>query len=381
MNLRRYKAVLIPLLFVLLIPSFITIVLGYQFDNQVLEKVPFGVLDYDNSSLSKTLVQKINENDTFDIKLYAVTDAEIEEGIKRGEIAAAIIIPNHFASDMMTGNSKPVLMIYDNAQLSAAGTAKGKITEILTTLNMGSLSGALQTALKLSPGEAAAMLQPLAVTTESINPGKSNMMISLNGSIFSMIQVTVFILALEITRRQDAFNPHIAIRNSFICGFFGTISAAVVTLIQGKLFYVPFYGSKFAAFLLIFLYLTGIAGLGILVRLLKKDKQGAVELIPLLMATMILSGYSYPLTSMPKVFQVIVKLIPFAHYGPPLRNIMLMGYGLADILPDIRWIIGFLILLWSGFLILGSLRNRIGIFTGNENIRHALLRKKGAQDA
>ncbi len=380
MNLRKYKTFLIPLLFVFLIPSFVTIVLGYQFDNQVLEKIPFGVLDYDNSNLSRTLIQKINENDTFNIKIYAESDAEIEEGIKRGKIAVAMIIPSHFASHMMTGKSTPILMIYDNAQLSAAGTAKGKITEMLTTLKMGSLSGSLQTALKLSPAEAAAMLQPLGLTTKLINPGKSNMMISLNGSIFSMIQVTAFILALEITRRQDAFKPHIAIRNSVICGFLGTISAAVVSLIQVKLFYFPFYGSKFAAFLLIFLYLTAIAGLGIFVRLLKKDKQGAVELIPILMATMILSGYSYPLTSMPKVFQTIVKLIPFAHYGPPLRNIMLMGYGLADVLPDIRWIVGFLILLWIGFLILGAARNKIGVFTGNKNIRLALLRKKGMQN-
>ncbi|MBC2723089.1 ABC transporter permease [Desulfosporosinus sp.] len=381
MNLKGYKTVLIPLLFVLLLPSFSMLVLGYQFGDQVLEKVPFGVLDYDNSSLSRTLVQKIDENDTFDIKVYAETDAEIEESIRRGKIAAAIIIPNRFANDMMIGNNTPILMIYDNAQLSAAGTAKGKMSEIMSTLNMGSLFSALQSALKMSPVESAAMIQPLGFTTQLINPGKSSMMFSMHGSLLSMIQVTVFILALEITRRQDAFKPHIAIRNSVICGFLGTISAAVVTILQVTLFHFPFHGSKLAAFILIFLYLTGIAGLGIFVRLLKKDKQAAVEMIPILMMMMILSGYSYPLTSMPQVLQTIGGFIPFVHYGIPLRDIMLMGYGLKDVLPDIRWIIGFLILLWVGFLVLGVSRNRIGIFRGKGNKQQLLIRKKEAYDA
>ena len=358
MKLNINKTIIIPWLFLMILPPLAMLVVGYQFNDQVMDHIPFAIADYDNSKLSQTLVQMIQENETFDVKLFADSDQQIEEKIFHGEIAAAIIIPTHFEKDMTNGQSPTLLVICDNSQLSAASTAKGKISEILGTLNMGSFSAGLQSALKIAPAQTTAMLNPLGLSVRPVNPGKSSNIFSMQGSFLSMVQVAVFILALEITRRKNMRKPWIAIRNSLACGFCGAISATIVTIIQVKLFYFPFHGSSFAWFLLTFLYLTGIAALGTLIRYWKKDKEAAIEMAPILMIMMLLSGYSYPIFTMPKLIQVLEPIIPFVHYGIPLRNIMLMGYGFRDVLPHIHWVIGFIASLWFIFLMLGILPHR-----------------------
>jgi len=346
------KSILIPLLFLFLLPPASILVLGYQFQGQVIEGIPFAVEDQDNSTLSKSLVKTIEENDVFNIVFYAETDEDVEAGIKKGEIAAAIIIPKHFESDMMAGQNPQVMMIYDNVQLSAAGTAKGKISEILATLNVGSLAGSVQGALSLSSSQTTAVIQPIGIQTYLINPGKSNMIFSMMGSLMSMIQIAVFILGLEMSRKTDILRPHVSMGKGALCGFLGTISGVIVMIIGVTLFGVPFEGSKATAFLLAFLYLTSIASLGIFFRVVKKDKGSAIDMISIVMMMMLLSGYSYPLISMPAIMQTIAPFIPFSHYGMPLRDIMLMGYGIKEVLSDIHWNVGFIILLWGGFFVL-----------------------------
>ena len=342
------KRILIPLLFLLILPPFAMLVVGYQFQGQVVEQVPFAIADHDNSSLSRSLVKNMENSDTFQIVFFSETDQEIEAGLKSGKVAAAMIIPEHFEQELTAGRTPKLLMIYDNVQLSAAGTIKGKISEILGTLRAGSLGASMQGALHLSGEQTAALMRPLVLETRQINPGKTTPISSMHGSMLSMIQVAVFILALEITRKKDMYQPYLAISNAICCGFLGSLVAVVVTVIQVKLFHFPFAGSQAAAYLIAFLYLTAIASMGIFLRLFLKEKEGAVEKIGMLMMMMILSGYSYPLIAMPKIIQTIAPFIPFTHYGIPLRDIMFMGYGLPEVLSDIHWIVGFMLLLWVG---------------------------------
>lgn len=346
MNLRRFRIAWIPLLFVLILPPFIALILGWQFQDQVMKHIPVAIADYDHTSTSRSLIKMIEDNDTFHVALYAETDAEVEAAIQKGSVAAAIIIPPQFEHQMATGDNEPIVVLCDNAQMILAGTAKGKLSEILSTLNMGSLSGAMARALQLQPEQAAAMAQPMGLTVEMLNPGKSNNAVSSQGSILNILQVAVCILAVEITRKNDAGKPKLLLKNALLCGVFGTLSASLVLLIEVKLFDFPSYGNLLWAFLIIFLYCISMASMGMMVRLSNKGRDDAVQKVSSLSITFLLSGYAVAAT--PEIVQRISYFIPYAHFGNPVRDVMLMGYGFSDVLPDIVWILVFILLLWAG---------------------------------
>jgi ABC-2 type transport system permease protein len=108
------------------------------------------------------------------------------------------------------------------------------------------------------------------------------------------------------------------------------ISAIVVILSAMALFELPMRGSWLLLFGAIALFLIGALALGLLISTIADTQQVAfqVALLVSLLPTMILSGFIFPITSMPTVVQWITHIVPARYFLVALRAIVLKG---ADI--------------------------------------------------
>lgn len=361
------KGIIIPILFVLLIPPIASLILGYEFGGHSVNNVPTAIVDYDNSTLSRDLVEKIRANDTLDLKHYGQRDDDIKNWIHSGEVAAGIIIPKNFSTDMLKGQTPPkILVIYDGAQMAMAGTVKGKVSEILETIKSGYLIQVMQGELELTSAEAQSYIQPIAFTTRFLgNPTKSSPIFFIQGILISIAQIAVFILGVELVTKKDENFLHYLSKGVF-AGLVGTVSMVVALGIQVWWFKSPFNGSVITALLLTVLYMIGMATLGMLLTLAsKKDKFETIKSSTSLSATMLLAGYTYPLVAMPGALQTVAKYMPFTYYALPLRDVALLGTTFQQVLPDISWLIKFIGLGWIGILMVcksSQLRSLINRF-------------------
>jgi len=347
-----------PICLIILAPVLATLTLCYAFQDGVILGTPFGIVDQDNSALSRALVKQIAENETFDVIFYGDAPDQLQQQIEQNQVIAGVVIPKNFSKDVSAGKSPSILTVYDGSQMSVAGITKVKMTEVLTTLKVAASIQVLEAKLNLQPEEALFYVQPIGNTCRYLgNPAKSLTNYVMSGAIANIVQLAMYILMIEAIRKEGEERVH-----PLLYCLLGSILCTAVLMyciwLMHVLFGIPMNGSWTAAVVLSFLNMLGIGSLAACVRLLlpNKLKNIAIQSALIAMAMMVFSGYTFPSMSMPPLFQFIAENIPFTHFALPLRDVMLMGSSIQLVLPEIRWLFFFAIgnsavlaLLWSGY--------------------------------
>lgn len=169
-----------------------------------------------------------------------------------------------------------------------------------------------------------------------------------------VIMVAALLTSLTITREKEAGTfaliklspiraPGVIVGKVVPYLILSLLIAFLVILSGVVLFRVPVRGSLFLLFLVMFLYcLTGLS-FGILISTLVATQQSAmlISLVATLLPTMFLSGFIFPLESMPWPLQLFSRLIPARYFLTVLRGLMLKGNPLHEILAPLGILAGF----------------------------------------
>ena len=116
----------------------------------------------------------------------------------------------------------------------------------------------------------------------------------------------------------------------------GLVDLAMVTLLALLWFGVPFRGSPLLLLAGSVLYLLSGLGIGLLISTISRTQQEAfLASFLVYMPTILLSGFMFPVSSMPAVFQWLTLLNPVRHYLEIVRAIFLKGAGPAALWPQL----------------------------------------------
>ena len=133
------------------------------------------------------------------------------------------------------------------------------------------------------------------------------------------------------------------------------IDACLVLVIGMLLFHTPFQGSVIDCAVLTLLYIITALSLGILISTIAQTQQTALmfALALTLLPTLMLSGFIFPIRSMPFLLQVISYIVPAKYYLMIIRGIMIKGNSLSELyIPAIFLLImsvGMLSIAWKRF--------------------------------
>jgi ABC-2 type transport system permease protein len=114
-------------------------------------------------------------------------------------------------------------------------------------------------------------------------------------------------------------------------------SSIVVVLTSMLLFDLPMNGSWADLLLSLSLYLAGALGLGLLISTAAESQQAAfqVAILSSFLPTMILSGFVFPIASMPAAIQAVTYIVPARYFLVALRSILLKGAGVEVFWPQL----------------------------------------------
>jgi len=129
----------------------------------------------------------------------------------------------------------------------------------------------------------------------------------------------------------------------------GSVSAAGSLLLAWMLFEVPVRGSLLWTALVTVLFLAGGLGWGVLVSTLADTQQVAfqIALLSSMLPTLLLSGFVFPISSMPRALQLVSLVVPARYYIASLREILLKGAGPGVWWPDAAALVAY------GLVVLG----------------------------
>jgi ABC-2 type transport system permease protein len=123
------------------------------------------------------------------------------------------------------------------------------------------------------------------------------------------------------------------------------INAIVIILIGRFVFGVPILGSGSLLLAETILFIMMALCLGILISTVAKNQMVAmfISMVALMLPTIILSGFIFPIDNMPKLLQYLSAIMPPRWFIEIVRSIMLKGVGMAYIWQETLIIFGMMI--------------------------------------
>ena len=319
------------------------LVFGYAATFEVYH-VPTVVLDRDHSLESRDLISRFSFSDRFHIVRMAQTDAEIENAINRSDAALAIVVHADFAQLLRKGQAAPVQVIVDGTNSNTALIAVGYLDLILAQYSQD------YTADLLRRGMAKAAGKLVQVTIEQrpwYNADLNGRWFFVPGVVGSLtLVVVVSLTASAIVREREVgtleqimvtpMRPVEYILGKTVPFFLiGLAEVALVALFGTLWFQIPFVGNPLVLLLGTCLFLLSSLGIGLLISTLAKTQQQAFAANFFVLNPMFtLSGFAFPIASMPEPLQWLTYLNPLRYYLVVIRATFLKGVGLDALWPD-----------------------------------------------
>jgi len=328
----------------LVVPPLIQMVMfGYAATFEV-HSVATALMDRDNSQESRDLVSRFTASGRFEVIAIARDEADLADLVDRGQATIGIQIRSGFAQQLRKGVTAPVQLIVDGTNSNTALIALGYVNRIAAAFASEYASNAVA---RVAPARLRVIPSVELEERPWYNPGFESRWFFVPGVIGSlMLVITVNLTAFAVVREREIgtleqvmvspIRPMEFILGKTLPSFLvGLSEAALITLVGILWFRVPFRGDPLILLLGVSLFLTCTLGMGLLISTLCKTQQQAfASSFFILMPGFTLSGFSFPIASMPLAMQWITYLNPLRYLLVVLRGTFLKGVGIGVLWPQ-----------------------------------------------
>ncbi len=324
----KLKKYIVPLLLIILLPQLVNLLCCWMISSRQLHELPTVVYMGDNSALSRKIVTAYDNHDTFAVTIYAETPEAVPVMIQEGKAVFGLVIPRHFTEDMINGKAPKLMTVVDGSQLSAASFTKIASSEILLEIKSELLQEKLRDQFNLTGSQAKSAAASLVFQSRLLgNPTRNYLNFLMPGMMTCLVQVGLAMGAASCVDREKrrTLGTYLGSKALAYTGI-GFLSLMVVIGVQILLFKVPMKSGLLPIVVLSLLFSFTVSSAGVMLSTVFWNKvlasqAAAIWFIP----SSILSGYTWPLSSMPVFYQKLAWVMPFTHYGEVLRDLLLKG--------------------------------------------------------
>ena len=325
------------LMILLFVPAFFLLIYGYALSWDI-RHIALAVDDRDRSPDSRALVSAFINSGYFDLAAIVDSDAELTRLMDRNEARAVLVVPPGMSRDLQRGETVAVQILLNGDNANTATTVMAYARTIVQTESVRR---------RVALGET--MPVPLLAAEPRVwyNPQLRSTLVLVPGLIAYISMITAVVsTALSVVREKERGTMEqvrMAPLNafSFVAGktipYFAIslASAMAIVLVAMVLFGLPMRGSWLLLLAALSLFLVGALGLGLLISSIAETQQVAFQLALLssFLPTLMLSGFIFPIASMPTVLRGVTYIVPARYFLVALRGIVLKGVG-----PSVVWV-------------------------------------------
>ncbi len=324
----------------LVVPVMFLLLFGYAL-NWDIRHVPLAVDDRDRTPESRAIVSAFVNSGYFDL-VGAATDRSATAVLDKNDARAVLVIPAELGRDLRRGRRVPVQVLINGDNANTATTVMGYSLNILENQSakyrggMDAVGAGGQPLLSVAPR---VWYNPELRSTLFLVPGLIAYIAMISAAISTALSVVKE--KERGTMEQVRMAPLDA--SMFIVGksipyfFISLVSGFAIVLASMALFDLPMRGSWLLLLLSISLFLVGALALGLFVSSVAETQQVAFQVAALVsfLPTMLLSGFVFPIASMPAVLRAITYAVPARYFLIALRAIVLKGVGLEAYWTDL----------------------------------------------
>jgi len=307
-----------------------------------VENAKVMVLDASHDRITRELVNKIDASNYFTVAGEIQSYDEIEQLFQEGDIDEVLVFEADFARKLDRGEQPAIHVVTDASNPNLAQLIQQYSSSIIVDYQQRIADNG-----QPDKGGVATNVNML------FNPQLESVNLFVPGLIAVILMlISALMTSISITREKEMGNMEILLVSPLRPGqiiigkvlpymVLGFVNVLTVLALAKWIFQVPFRGSYLLFLLESLLFIFTALALGVFISTRANDQQTAmmVSLAGLLLPTVLLSGFIFPITSMPWPLQLISHIIPARWFLVIVRSIMLKGSGL--------------LLIWKETLILG----------------------------
>ena len=325
------------LLILVFIPALFLLLYGYAL-NFDIRHIALAVQDRDGTPQSRALVSAFVNSGYFDRVADVYSPAELDRLLDLNTARAALVIPEGFSRDLLNGRMPQVQFLINGDNANTATTVMGYAGNIARSV------GATIASDSVEPSAAPVSVEPRIW----YNPELRSTLFLVPGLIAYILMITAVIsTSLSIVREKESGTME-QVRMapidtfSFVVGksipyfFISLASAALIIFAAMLLFGLPMRGNWLALLLALSLFIAGALGTGLLISTVAETQQVAFQaaMLSSFLPTLMLSGFIFPISSMPYALQLITHIVPARYFLIALRGIVLKGTPLRLLWPQ-----------------------------------------------
>ncbi|MCX6584501.1 MAG: ABC transporter permease [Candidatus Aminicenantes bacterium] len=348
--MKRIKAVIVKefahilrdptsLTIVFLMPLVMMFIFGYSI-NFDLKHIDAGIIDLSKSETSQQLVKKFLNNKYFILQdlqeNHPPSISPLETGeqlLKSGDLKEIIIIPADFSQKIKDNRIAEIGIIIDGSDSNVANLVY-QYNELII-LDFISDIRSLDELVKIH-------------TKVLFNPELKSAFFFIPGLIATLlVMISALLTSLSISREKESGSidllfisplksPEIIIGKTIPYIFVSLIAGCIILLFARFWFGVPIKGNLLVLLIFALLYIITSLSLGILISTVAPTQKIAmfITLLLTLLPSYMLSGFIFPLQSLPPVLRAISRIIPATYFLKIIRGVVVKGAELKHFIPE-----------------------------------------------
>jgi len=305
------------------------IIYSLAYNNELAKEVPIVVVDQSNSSLSRKLVSMLDA--TFEVNVVSET-SDFQEGIRdfqKDKVHGVILIPKDFEKKILSFQTATVSVYADAAYMIIY-----KQIMLASTYSIGTLSAGIEIIRRTAKGtqieESFKDRDPLPIETYSLYNPKGGYATYLMPAVLLLVLQQTLLLGIGLiggTIKEKGTNNYTVKAGS---NFFGAVAISIgkslayfsiyflnalyTLVIIFRLFKIPMRGDYFEMFVFVTPFIFGVIFMGLTISTFFKKREHALMILVFTSIPFIfLSGFSWPIESMPEWQVILSYLVPSTH--------------------------------------------------------------------
>ena len=329
------------LLILLGLPIVLVTLFGFAITNEIVD-ARIVVVDQAGDEVSREITERLLSSGYFKLDEILREEEKLLPYFQRYPVKLAVIYPGNLQERFYRGDGAQIQLIGDATDPNTATTLINYATAIIKDYEVEKLPN---------------RKMPLQIMTESrmlYNPEMKGVFLFVPGVMTVILMlVSAMMTSIAITKEKELgtmevllvspLKPSLLVLGKVVPYILLSMVNTIIILMLGTfVFGMPVKGALWLLFTECFLFVLTALALGILISTRTASQQVAMmlSLMALLLPTILLSGFIFPIESMPNLLQLLSNIIPAKWFLIIIKNIMLKGTGFGYIWKETLILVG-----------------------------------------
>jgi len=329
------------------------VLFGFALTNEI-KYANIVIVDNAKDLASQQIINKISGSKFFSVQKTLMSSSQIDAAFKEGKIKLAVVFPSNFNADLLHLNKASIQVIADASDPNTSLTLSSYISAIVADYQ-AHLPQNKPAPLVIMP-EVRMLYNPDLRGAPNFVPGVMAMVLLL---------VCVMMTSISIVREKELGTMEILlvspvkplmviVAKAIPYLILSLVNLTAILLLSVYALDLPIKGSIFLLVAASTLLIITALSLGLLVSTITNSQQSAmfISFIGMMLPTLLLSGYMFPIENMPVALQVISNIVPAKWFYIMVKAVMLKGLGFSSIWKEMTILAGMAV-----FFLVIALRN------------------------